>query len=75
MFGNIQKQCVRDSLKILAKQRGISVKELKAEIEETIEEACTSDDPEQQAIYQKLFGEKKPTPEEFIYKISKQTKS
>lgn len=71
MFGNIRKQCVKDSLKILAKQRGISVKELKAEIEETIEEARTSDDPEQQQLYQKIFGKKTPTPEEFIYKLSK----
>ena len=71
MFGNIRKQCVKDSLKILAKQRGISVKELKIEIEETIEEARTSDDPEQQRLYQKVFGNKTPTPEEFIYKLSK----
>ena len=59
---------------IILKKRDIK-KALKAGgIEATIDEAMTSTSPEVRENFKKLFGNKRPTPEEYIYMITKKTK-
>lgn len=66
-----KKRDTKDLLKIIARQHGISVKEVKAEMQKTIDEARSNPDPEKQAEFSKYFGERTPTPEEVIYIMTK----
>lgn len=63
----------RDIKKAL-KAGGVSLADVRADIEATIEEAINSTDPEVQANFKKYFGNKRPAPEEYIYTITKKTK-
>ena len=49
--------------------------DVRADIEATIDEAMDSADPEVQTNFKKYFGNKRPTPEEYIYIITKKTKA
>lgn len=69
-----QKRDTKDLLKTVARAHGISVAEVKAEMQATIDEARNNPDPEKQAEFKKYFGNSTPTPEEFIYVMTKKLK-
>lgn len=70
----IKKQNIKKMLKLGAKAGGVSFVDVQADIEATIDEAMTSTDPQVQENFIKLFGNKRPTSEEYIYKITKKIK-
>ena len=70
----LKKRHIKKMLKTGAKADGASQADIRTDIEATIDEAMTSTDPEVQANFRKLFRNKRPTPEEYIYTITKKTK-
>ena len=67
----------RDIKKIIkngAKAGGRSVADVRADIQATIDDEMKSTDPEVQANFKKLFGNKRPTPEEYIYTMTKKSR-
>ena len=70
----LKKRDVKKMLKLGAKAGRASLADIRADIEATIDEAMTSTDPEVQANFRKLFGNKRPTPEEYIYTMTTKIK-
>ncbi|AXU27925.1 TPA: hypothetical protein ACKONR_000885 [Clostridioides difficile] len=61
-------------MKVGAKAQGVSVSEFRAMLQDTIDETMESTGPDVQANFKRYFGNKRPTPEEYIYTITKKTK-
>ena len=61
-------------MKVGAKAQGVSVSEFRAMPQDTIDKTMESTDPDVQANFKRYFGNKRPTPEEYIYTITKKTK-
>lgn len=61
-------------MKVGAKAQGVSVPEFRAMLQDTIDKTMESTDPDVQANFKRYFGNKRPTPEEYIYTITKKTK-
>ena len=70
----LNKRDIKNAWKAVGKSGGLSFADVRSDIEATIDEAMNSTDPEVQANFRKYFGNKRPTPEEYIYKITKKTK-
>lgn len=60
-----------DVIEMVAKQHGVSKAEVRREMELAIADAKDNPDPDAQAYFMELFGDRTPTPEEFIKKVSK----
>lgn len=69
----LKKRDIKKIIKNGAKAGGRSVADVRADIQATIDDEMNSTDPEVQANFKKLFGNKRPTPEEYIYIITKKT--
>ena len=70
----LKKRHIKKMLKTGAKADGASLADIRTDIEATIDEAMNSTDPQVQENFKKLFGNKRPTSEEYIYKITKKIK-
>lgn len=70
----LKRHDMRVILKAGAKARGLSVSEFKAEVQENIDDIMNSQDPVVKEHFKKYFGNRIPSPEEYIYTITKKTK-
>lgn len=67
-----KKRDTKAIFRAIARKEGISVAEVLREMEYSIENAKNSSDPAKQAEFKKLFGNRTPTPEEFVHTVASQ---
>lgn len=65
----------KDLFQAIGEKNGVPAEEVRKEIEKTIREGYNNPDPKKQAEFRKRFGDSIPTPEEFIYTLSKELKN
>ena len=70
----LNKRDIKKIIKNGAKAGGRSVADVRADIQATIDDEMNSTAPEVQANFKKLFGNKRPTPEEYIYTMTKKSR-
>lgn len=70
-MGILKKRDANQIYKSIAKAKGVSVSQIKQEMAEAIIQAKNSDDLEVRERFKKLFGNRTPTPEEFVLKMAK----
>lgn len=69
-----KKRDAKAIFKAIARQEGVPVSEVVREMEIAIEDAKNTPEPEKRAEFRKLFGDRTPTPEEFIFTVAKKVK-
>lgn len=67
----LNKRDIKKIIKNSTKAGGRSVADVRADIQATIDDEMNSTDPKVQANFKKLFGNKRPTPEEYTHKKMK----
>ena len=67
----LRKKASNDAISKLANMNHVSMDEIKCEMKKVIDAAMNNPDPQKRAEFSKYFGDKNPSPEEFIYVISK----
>lgn len=72
MFRKKNKPNMNKIFKSIAREEGISVEEVRNEMQYAIDSMMKENDLEAQVLRKKLFGNATPTPEEFITKVSEE---
>lgn len=68
------KRVIKKIIKNGAKAGGRSVADVRTDIQATIDNEMNSTDLDVQEKFKRLFGNKRPTPEEYIYTMTKKSR-
>ena len=70
----LKKRDMKYIMKVGAEAQGVSVSEFRAMLQDTIDETMESTDADVQENLKRYFGNKRSTPEEHIYTITKKAR-